>query len=194
VIVWLGDDESGSEDTQRAVNLVPKLLNLRTLDTILTLKKWSDEETARSLLAFGQFIMIPWFSRRWIIQEIACARQLSVRVSHHVMSWLDFTDAIDIFLRNTDRIRDVVEKVRLFIQNELILPSAAECSRLMVLLELSCNCFCKTAELTIKTRLMSLEALVLAASPFEDSEVRDTIYALLYMANDRKSMLRYRNP
>jgi hypothetical protein len=138
--------------------------------------------------------MNPWFSRRWIIQEIACVRQLSVRVSHHVMSWLDFTDAVDIFLRNTDRIRGVVEQARLFAQNELILPSAAECSRVMALMELSRNCFRKTAELTIKTRLMSLEALVLAASPFEVSEVRDTIYALLYMANDRESMLRHRNP
>jgi len=188
VIVWLGEGNfeghSGEVWTQRAVNLIPNILNLRTLDELLDLDLLS-YETLPSWICFGRLLKSPWFGRRWVIQEIACARQLSVRIRHHIISWLDFTDAIDIYLHNLGRIK------RLFRYSGLALPlphtpSSAECSRAMALMEVSSTCFQKTSDLKIKTRLLDLETLVFTAASFAVSELPDIIYALLYLANDRK--------
>jgi hypothetical protein len=191
VIVWLGEggESQGAEnDLQRAMDLIPKILNLRMLDELLN-TDCASEEILLSWLSFGQLLQSPWFSRRWVIQEIACARQLSIRIRHHIVSWIDFTDTIDIYIHNLGRIQKVLWQSSLILPHPLP-PSSAECSRAMALLEVSSNCFQKTSDLRIKTKLLSLETLVLAASSFAVSEIRDTIYALLYLANDREVILR----
>ncbi|KAH7064107.1 heterokaryon incompatibility protein-domain-containing protein [Paraphoma chrysanthemicola] len=186
VIVWLGEWDGNEEKTQLAVALLPRMLNLTTLDAILD-KASTDEVTIRSWVAFGCFLQSPWFSRRWVIQEIACAMRLCVRVQGHILSWLDFTDAIDIYLHNLNRIQHLIEHSSLPL-HERRLPSAHACTRVAALLHLSRNCFRKGPDSKLKTRLMSLEDLVIAAAPFNVSEIRDTVYALLYLASDRSSI------
>jgi hypothetical protein len=51
-------------------------------------------------------------------------------------------------------------------------------------MELSRNIFRKDQESRIVTRLMDLESLVLSATRFKVTDLRDVIYALLYLAND----------
>jgi hypothetical protein len=168
VILWLGEGESegwdGENDTQRAVDLIPKILNLRMLDELLD-GSLVTEEALRSWHSFGHFLRSPWFSRRWVIQEIACAGRLSIRIRHHIISWLDFTDAIDVCLHNLGRIRHLLTESSLPLPRSHS-PSSAECSRAMALMELSSSCFQRAADLRIKSRLLSLETLVLAASSF----------------------------
>ncbi|KAH7072486.1 heterokaryon incompatibility protein-domain-containing protein [Paraphoma chrysanthemicola] len=183
VVVWLGEWDGDEEQTQLAVAFLPRMLNLTTLDAILD-KASTDEATIRSWMAFGCFLQSPWFSRRWVIQEIACAMRLCVRIQGHVFSWLDFTDAIDIYLHNLDRIQYLIEHSSLPLHVRR-LPSAHTCSRVAALLDLSRNCFRKGSNSRPKTRLMSLEDLMIAAAPFNVSEIRDTVYALLYLASDR---------
>jgi hypothetical protein len=64
VIVWLGEEERHPGDIQRAICLIPKLLNLRTLDSILHADTTSHED-ASSWASFGHLLQRSWFSRRW---------------------------------------------------------------------------------------------------------------------------------
>jgi hypothetical protein len=178
VIAWLGEAEISEQRTQRALKLIPKILNLRSLDSIL--HRNASEEILSCLQAFGYLLQVPWFGRRWVIQEVACARKLSVRIDHHILSWIDFTDAVDIYVHNLGRIREL-----LGIRYEVHV-SSLDCSRAMTLINLSRNCFSETLSSGFRRRVMSLENLVLAASTFAVSETRDTIYALLHLAHDRR--------
>ncbi|KAH7081049.1 hypothetical protein FB567DRAFT_119060 [Paraphoma chrysanthemicola] len=64
-------------------------------------------------------------------------------------------------------------------------PNYAEDSRAMALMEISRNVFRKEPDTGVKSRLMTLEALVSTASPFAVTDLRDIVFALLYLANDR---------
>ncbi|KAH9203748.1 hypothetical protein DL95DRAFT_399058, partial [Leptodontidium sp. 2 PMI_412] len=46
-----------------------------------------------------------WFSRRWVIQELALARSASVLFGNCEMPWRDFADAIALFMTKFDQIK-----------------------------------------------------------------------------------------
>lgn len=188
VIAWLGEEEGSALEVSRARRLIAMIINLQTLDTMLCADS-TDDEILQSWMAFGQLLRSPWSSRRWVIQEIACARQLSIRVHDQNISWLDFTDAVDVYWHNLDRLQDLLQRSALS-QHNIHLLEGAEWSRTRALLDLSRSCFRKDPDLRIRSKLMSLEALVLATALFAVSETRDTIYALLYLANDRDLVVR----
>lgn len=66
VCVWLGKSQV---DTYRAVRQIKRILNPRLLDTIVE----NDSEVA-DWVSLMSFMDSEWFSRWWIIQEIALAR------------------------------------------------------------------------------------------------------------------------
>jgi hypothetical protein len=118
-----------------------------------------------------------------VIQEIACARRLSLRIGHHVISWVDFADAVELFLDKLDRMRDLYGRSHRARYN----PDALEgvkTSGARALMELSRNVFRKGGDSQALIRLMDLESLVLSTTAFAVTEVRDVIYALLHLAND----------
>jgi hypothetical protein len=55
VIVWLGEEEGYPGDIQRAIHLIPNLLNLRILDSILHADTTSHED-ASSWASFGYLL------------------------------------------------------------------------------------------------------------------------------------------
>ncbi len=58
-----------------------------------------------------QLMCNKWFSRRWIIQELALARTAEVVYGNQTMPWSDFADAIAIFIKSQDRIGAVLSKM-----------------------------------------------------------------------------------
>jgi hypothetical protein len=179
VIAWLGEDACGEDITERVTKFIPKILDLRTRDAMLAFQ--ADKKTIQSWLDLGQLLRSSWFSRRWVIQEVACARKLSIRVRDRILSWEDFVDSIEMYVHELDHIQASCDGTSALPLN------GPECARAMALIELSRSCFSKTRDLRIQTHLMDLETLVLTSSSFIVSEMRDTIYALLYLAHDSKS-------
>ena len=39
----------------------------------------------------------PWFSRRWVIQEIALAKRATIHCGTHQIPWSDFAEAVALF-------------------------------------------------------------------------------------------------
>jgi hypothetical protein len=69
VIVWLGEDDPRQNrldiKTKAALRLIPKLLNLKSLDDMLGSED-IDEDILRSWVYFGELLQLPWFTRRWV--------------------------------------------------------------------------------------------------------------------------------
>lgn len=176
VIVWLGEEEDYANELDLAVALIPELLNMDRIDSFLENAITPSEASSDAWRAFGNILQRPWFSRRWVIQELAYAKNISIRIRHHVLSWVDFLDAVDIYARHdtNEHGRGPADEKRI------------DCGRAMALLELSQNIFQNPSgpKEDNRTKLRSLESLVLLASSFQVSEVRDTIYALLCLCND----------
>jgi hypothetical protein len=85
VAIWIGDYEGSEVDSDCAMDFLPSILNLTHLDRML--KGGShDEETLKSWVAFAKILKRPWFSRRWVIQEIAFANRASVRCGSRVVN------------------------------------------------------------------------------------------------------------
>lgn len=182
VIAWLGSGLPKGREVNWAIDLIPILLNLKMLDCILR-QDTADEEILVAWACFGRLIKRPWFRRRWIIQEVACARRLAVRVADRIVSWQDFSDAVDFYLTNNHRMRMLYRRSTLY----PIMPTALdgiEDSEAATLMRLSRNIFRKTPDMAIMSREMNLESLVLVASSFAVSNVRDTVYSLLFLANN----------
>lgn len=182
VAVWLGKSSYHGYGTRSVKYLLRHVLNLEALNTMLGSARL-EEEIAHALLQFCALLQRPWFSRRWVIQEIACARRLSVRFGQSIFSWVDFMDAIELVLDHLDRLKDLClpRNAALAAQSPL---HTMNVEGLNSLLNLSRNVFRKSRDGTISSRLIGLDSLVIAASSFDVSVPQDIVYSLLYLAKD----------
>ncbi|KAF2466544.1 HET-domain-containing protein [Lindgomyces ingoldianus] len=92
VCVWLGDSDDSSV---KAINFVKDhVLDLHDFDNIC-----QDDKYAEGWIALVQFMERPWFSRRWVIQEIALANQTTATIicGQDTISWAEFSEAVSLF-------------------------------------------------------------------------------------------------
>jgi hypothetical protein len=101
----------------------------------------------------------------------------------HVISWIDFADAVELFLDKLDRMRDLYGRSHRARYNPDALQKV-NTSGARALMELSRNVFHKSQDSRTLTRLMDLESLVLSTTHFAVTDARDVIYALLHLASD----------
>ncbi|KAK8017905.1 hypothetical protein PG991_007095 [Apiospora marii] len=188
VCIWLGDgkgDANGdrSEDFYAAMDFVQKIVDdLKNFEFYLSERltnRWSD------LL---DLMRCSWFSRRWVIQELALAREATVHCGTHFIAWADFADAIGLFAYNSDRIRALFRQS----DNDKIYRNYKYLNDLQplgakILVEAITNTFRKSVDGDVFEPVFSLEALVCDLTPFESGDPRDSIFALLNIA--RESML-----
>jgi hypothetical protein len=118
-----------------------------------------------------------------VIQEVACAKRLSIRIGDDILSWVDFVDAVELFFDRLDRIKDLYSESELA-QYDPDALGGLNSSGVIAIIQFSRNTFRKTTESTIHAKMMDLGSLVLASAPFAVSEARDVVYALLHLAND----------
>jgi hypothetical protein len=104
-------------------------------------------------------------------------------ISNSEVGWVEFADAVDLFFDKLHHIRELYSRSpRAQFEPHALL--GIEDSGARALMELARNNFRKDQESRIVTKLMDLESLVLSATRFKVTEIRDAIYALLYLAND----------
>ncbi|KAK0664574.1 heterokaryon incompatibility protein-domain-containing protein [Cercophora samala] len=109
VCVWLGED---NDDSATAISFIHEIMQLENFDAIAANKdnatKW------QSLLLLMQR---PWFSRRWVVQEIALARKATIYCGKDEIAWQNFAVAVELFVEvetATHRLSEVMQKTEAF--------------------------------------------------------------------------------
>lgn len=183
VYVWLGEEKEGDSGDSGAA--------FRFIDTGVLKLKYFDHLVRNENLHKDWFNMVElmkreWFSRRWVVQEIALTRDAVILCGPHRIKWLDFADAVSLF-NDAEAEKQTISRAIMMGKKEYgfkpryfgYVP-ALSATRLV---EVTNDLFRRRADHE-KVALLSLEQLVSTFTAFNASEPRDTIYAVLAIAKD----------
>lgn len=105
VCVWLGESTDSSRTALRFIR--EEILQLGSFEKLCQVEgatsKWQ---------AVFELMQRPWFSRRWVVQEIILARKATIYCGTDEISWHHFADAVEILIeaeathRLSDTMRD----------------------------------------------------------------------------------------
>jgi hypothetical protein len=92
VCAWVGD---GDDDSESAIRFIK--------ETVLTYDSWNqrfetEEYFRRGLDLVSKLLSRPWFSRRWIIQEVAWARRCTLYCGQSSIGWKELSEWVDLFV------------------------------------------------------------------------------------------------
>ena len=171
VIVWLG---AGNSKCEEALGFIDNILDLKSFDAMA-----KDEKSPRKWAALVELMRCDWFSRRWVIQELALAKDAELHYNDQVVRWKDFADAVAIFATRFDAIKQLFLPSREFNHNVETLGDVQTLGA-NILVDITANHFRRSvgAEDDLE-RLSSLEKLASRLLKFEASDPRDTVYAIL---------------
>jgi hypothetical protein len=175
VCIWLGEGESKSN--RKMFDFIRAMLNLRRLDQLVL-----DESHADQWYAFVRLMRNRWFSRRWVVQELALAKEATVHYGQETLQWMDFRDAVALFVTKHDQIKRLLSQSRY-----MAIPDPVGDMRALganTLVEATSNLFRRSDKGKIVERLLDLETLVSTFLAFEAKDPRDTVYGVLSIAKD----------
>ncbi|TVY17426.1 Heterokaryon incompatibility protein 6, OR allele [Lachnellula arida] len=183
VRIWLG---KSTTETKETFEFLKSILDLQELDKLININK-----DRKKWMLIVNLMKNPWFGRRWVIQELALAMRASVRWGEEEIQWTNFAEAIALFMTKHDAIKQILGKPNNFealqdrssyiIEGQLD-PRALGANTLV---NATSNLFRRSPDGTIQERLLTLEVLVSSMFlPFEASNPKDTIYAVLSLAKD----------
>lgn len=173
VCVWLGSADRGGR-TDRAMDFISQVVSAYDIDALIRKEEadnWSD-------LLF--LMRSSWFSRRWVIQELALAKEATIRCGSKQVDWRDFSDAISIFDLNFHKIRMLLsDRPGDYYAITELRPLGAK-----ILVDVLSNTFFRAADRSLFEPAKTLETLVSSLPTFETTDPRDTVYAFLNIAKD----------
>jgi len=182
VCIWLGEAEwPSSHEPNEPFDLIATIINLKLLDYIVEAPT-IDEQMMSSLIAFAKLLKRPWFRRRWAIQEVSSSTRASVQYGQKKVNWIDFADAIQLFVLKLDRIRALYRGSRLFERDPDAL-SHIEAAGASAIVRATNEVLRKGEDGRIVARLCDIETLVMRFVHFQSSNPRDTIFALWSLAD-----------
>jgi hypothetical protein len=168
VCVWLG---AGSPQTDRAMKFIEDMVILDKFDNMVQSQDYKED-----WLALMELMKWQWFSRRWVVQEIALSRRASVHCGTKTVDWNDFSDAVTLFVMSVEQIK------RLFNYPDS-LPDV-EGLGAVVLVDSVRHLARKSSDGDIQEYLVGLESLVSSLLSFDASKPHDVIYSLMAIARD----------
>jgi hypothetical protein len=179
VCIWLGEDAGRSDDGMEFVNQVS---HLEKLDKLV-----KDPEMIPDWQALATLMRKSWFSRRWVIQEVAFARTASVHCGTKTVKWLDLSDAITLFGAKFDEICLLFEPSRkqqniqdwAFLGNIRGIPAHTLVTTLNHIIR-------KTSDGRVIQKLCTMEHLISSLALSQVTDPKDTVYALWALAKDAK--------
>jgi hypothetical protein len=178
VCIWIGEAD---KDSKAALDFIKnEVLRLQDFDELC-----ENQDASPKWRAMLNLMKRPWFSRRWVVQEIALASDAMIYCGKDTIEWKDFADAVQLFVEvetATHRLSEVMKKDPKFyhVPGWFEYVSALGAS---LLVDATGNLF-RISKDKKREPLLSLEYLVSTLSVFEASEPRDTIYSLLAVAKD----------
>lgn len=175
VCIWLG---AGNHKCAQAMDFIDEIVDLASLDVLI-----KDESTATKWDALVELMRCRWFSRRWVVQELALATDATLHYGDKGVHWTDFADAVALFVTKFDEIKNMFLYSRQFNHNSEHLGDIVALGA-NNLVNVASNLFRRPShgqDEEIES-LSSLEALVSSLLSFEASDPRDTVYALLSIA------------
>lgn len=93
VAIWLGEDEQGDE-SRTAIGFIKNDVSvLKEFDKLCRDTKYTDQWKALLVLMQRE-----WFSRRWVVQEIALAKKATVHYGPDKIGWRQLATAIGLFV------------------------------------------------------------------------------------------------
>jgi hypothetical protein len=176
VCIWLG---AGGPEAKDTFDFLHEILDLKKFDKLV-----DSGENPENWKLVVRLMENRWFSRRWVIQELALAKKAIVLWGNQSITWSKFADAIALFMTKHDEIKRILSGT---IKYPDITEAFSDARALgaNTLVNATNNLFRKSEDGKIQQRLLTLEVLVscqFLAS--EASDPRDTIYAVLSMAKD----------
>lgn len=194
ICVWLGQDDS---DSRKAIKFIKDEINeLRDFDKLC--KNSQHAEKWRALLGLMQR---DWFSRRWVVQELALARKATVYCGPDQIEWRELAIAIELFVEvesATHRLSELMKKDDRFNVIPNWFEHISELGASLLVTETS-KIFrdykresdqrpLGLSHLSVRgpgrRSLLSLEYLVTSLSIFDCGRPHDFVYALVAISRD----------
>lgn len=183
VCVWLGDR---SEDSDMAIDFMEEIMDdIWKFDELCKPKLKNGQETGPKWKALFSLIMRPWFSRRWIVQEIALAKDGLIYCGPKTITWRKFSDAVSLFVEvetATHRLSEIMKKSEITDHIPNFFDHVAYLSA--TLLIDTTNFLFRRLPNGEKDDLLSLEYLVSRLSIFKTTKPHDAVYSLLAIAQN----------
>jgi hypothetical protein len=108
VCIWLGE---ATDSSRMALSFIKnEVLYLQSFDTLCDSK-----DASKKWVALLDLMQRPWFSRRWVVQELALAREPIIYCGNDRISWKKFAIAVELFVEvetATHRLSEVMRKDR----------------------------------------------------------------------------------
>jgi Heterokaryon incompatibility protein (HET) len=175
VRVWLG---KATPESNIAMDFVQDLLRLDNIE-----KLSNDREYALKWSSFRGLMRSEWFTRRWIIQEIALAREATIYCGDRTVSWEEFKWAVSLFVSRQKPLKKLFQQLSDFDYHPDFLGEL-DALGAKKLVDISNNLFRKSENGEVIEHLMSLETLMSTLTMFEASTPHDVVYAILWLAHD----------
>ncbi|PYH32135.1 HET-domain-containing protein [Aspergillus neoniger CBS 115656] len=176
VCIWLGESDT-EKRSDKAMEFIPRLVDMATLDA-----NTDNEDNAHQWAALLELTRDPWFSRRWIVQEISLARNAVVYCGEKMVHWDMLVDAIALLGANEERVRALFDPSKWrYGRNTL---GEIQLSSANILFGVTSSLFPTSEERSKHKPLRSLEYLVTTLQTFDASDPRDLIYALVHISRD----------
>ncbi|KAI0438947.1 hypothetical protein F4803DRAFT_533221 [Xylaria telfairii] len=174
VCIWLGEADA-QRKSDEAMRFIPEIMDFAVLD-----RHARDKNQARKWYALAELMRDRWFSRRWVVQEIALARSATIHCGDEMVHWLDFADAVSLLASNQEIIKNLFSDWR---DGPNTLGEVKSFGA-YILLEATSKLFLRMAKGGIRRPITSIESLVTSLKTFDTSDQRDLIYSLVSIACD----------
>ena len=180
VWIWLSKENEDSSVGMEFVGRIPELER----EDMFSVKGSSAQQWS----AFIALMRREWFRRRWVVQELAFAKEAYLLCGDSSVDWLDYCSAVEIYLRRADTIAALYDDSPDFRQQLTVLGDlkASGAGKMISVT----NEFVRGAT----ERLKTLEPLVSELTMFEAGDPRDAVYALMTLAWDVQHGSRQRRP
>jgi Heterokaryon incompatibility protein (HET) len=175
VWIWLGEEDSTSKI---ALEFIPQIIDHDF--------RWDGVWWEKpNFTAFNRILARAWFRRRWVIQEAAFSTNSVILCGDRTVDMNHFTRAVSLVRTKLGSISRSFGTTRKNMPHKGFLANFRDspATRLLDIIE---DVFDRPSE-AIPSRRLSLEALVVLGTFCETTDQRDTIFALLNLANDTDS-------
>jgi hypothetical protein len=176
VCIWLGESDD-SQRSDNAMRFITTIMDFATLD-----RHAHDKEQAKNWFALGELMRDRWFSRRWVVQEVALARKASVHCGGSFVRWSDFADAATLLVTHQEDIRLLFDPSQ-WREGRKTLGDVNAFGASILLVALN-NLFRRKPNGDIKKPIKTIESLVTSLKTFDTGDGRDLIYSLVCISSD----------